>query len=154
MPSPNESQPQFESRFPELKFPEEGWKSTIPSHLLEGCDDQTKWLLEEISKNTQATNFACHAVVDVSKHLRTLNGRTYKSEKAVFEAKQEVETLKGQAKAVTPFLKPISMFAALWEYSVFRIFFIGGALFFLFVLYPWLLKMGLLELLDSYIKGG
>lgn len=154
MPPSNESQPLFESRFPELILPKNGWESNIPAHLLDGIDPQTEWLLNEISKNTQATNFACQAVVDVSKHLRTLNGRVYKGEEEAGKTKGDLETLKNQAKAVTPFLKPISMFAALWEYSAFKWFFVGGILFFLFVLYPWLLKIGLLELLDNYLKGG
>ena len=150
---PSDTSPPFESRYPELHLPEGGFQSTIPAHLLENSDPQMMWLLQEVSKNTQATEFACRGVVDMSQHLRTLNGQTNKNKMAISAAQEDVDSLKGQAKVVTPFLKPISMFAALWEYMAFKVFFVGGAAFFLLILYPWLLKIGLLDLLDSYIRG-
>lgn len=150
---PSSDPNRFESKFPELKIPEHGWESTIPKHLLENCDPQMEYLLNEVSKNTQATNFACQGVHKISNHLRELNGRVHKSATKIERSEEEIETLKNQAKAVSPFLKPISMLASLWEYPIFKYFFVGGVLFFLFVLYPYLLKIGLLELLDSFIKG-
>ncbi len=149
----NQTVTPFESRYPELKIPDNGFQSTIPAHLLEGCDDQMRWLMEEISKNTQATEFACRGAVELSQHLRALNGKTYRNEKAVGEASQAIEDLQTQAAAVGPFLKPISMFANLWSYTLFKWFFVGGILFFLFIIYPWLLKLGLMNILDSYLAG-
>ncbi len=153
MPSDDSPKPPFESRYPELKLPEYGFQSSIPSHLLDGCDDQTRWLMTEISKNTAATEFACRGVVDLSNHLRTLNGKTYRNEKAVGEAIQSIEDLQNQAKVMTPFLGPITMFAKLWDYTLFKWFFVGGIAFFLLVLYPYLLRLGLLDILDSYFKS-
>lgn len=150
---PETSTSPFESRYPELTLPPGGFKSTIPAYLLDGADDQQRWIMEEISRNSAATEFACRGAVEVSQHLRALNGKTYKNEKAVGEAREELENLKGQAKVMSPFLKPLSMFTALWDYTLFKWFFIGGIIFFLFVLYPYLLKVGLIDLLDSYIKG-
>lgn len=154
MSSQPTTQPPFESRYPELSLPPGGWKSSLPEHLLEGADPQTLFIMTELSKASQANDFACHGVVELSKHLRTLNGKTFKNERAVAEAQAGVDALSDQAKVVTPFLKPISMFASLWEYTVFKWFFIGGCVFFLFVAYPYLLKIGLLDLLDSFLKGG
>lgn len=154
MSSQPTTQPPFESRYPELSLPPGGWKSTLPEHLLEGADSQTLFIMTELSKASQANDFACHGVVELSKHLRALNGKTYRNEKAVGDAQADLDTLKDQAKVVTPFIKPLSMFASLWEYTAFRWVFFAGCAFFLLVLYPWLLRMGLLDLLDSFLKGG
>ena len=153
MSQSQQSTPPFESRYPELALPEQGWKSTIPPTLLDGADPQMSWLLQEMSKNTQATEFACRGAVELSHYLRQLNGKTYRNEKAVGEAQQDLEDLKQQARVMTPFLKPVTMFATLWEYPLFKWFFVGGIIFFLLVLYPWLLKIGLLDLMDSYFRG-
>lgn len=112
-------------------MPSEGFVSTLPPHLLENCDEQTKWLLNEISKNTQATEFACRGVVTLSEHMRGLNGKTYKNERAAAVLGDKVEALEEQAKAMTPFFRPMTQFAGLWEYRLFKwIFF--AALFFFF----------------------
>ncbi len=148
---PSESTPQFESRFPELKLPEHGWESNIPDHLLIDTDPQMEWLLKEISKNTQATNFSCQAVVDISKHLRTLNGRVAKGEQAMIEAKEGLNDLNEQAKSVSPFLKPISMFAALWEYSIFKWVFVSGLIFFVAVLYPIFLSSSFVSWMKTFL---
>lgn len=155
MPHSNDSTTApFESRFPELNVPVEGWRSNIPEHLLKDCEPQMVWLLQEVSKNTQATNFACHGVTDISRHLRGLNGKVYKNEEKLGRAKEDLETLKEQAQAVSPFLKPISMFATLWSYSIFKWFFVGGIIFFLFVLYPYYLKTASASQLFNLFLGG
>lgn len=131
------SQPPFESRVPELKIPEHGFQSTLPQHLLEGADPQTIWLLNEISKNTQATEFACRGVVELSLHLRALNGKTYKNESSNAVLKDKVEVLEAQALAVAPFYKPLAQFAALWEYRAFRYLVYAAAVFFFSYLLPY-----------------
>lgn len=127
----------YQSRYPELKMPEDGFKSSIPAHLLEGCTPQMKWLLEEVSKNTQATEFACKAVVEQNNHLRALNGKTFKNEKAIAEANEVIEGLVVQTNTFTPFLKPVKMFATLWEYRLFRWTIYAGLFFVLTYLYPY-----------------
>lgn len=116
----NQSPQQYVSSLPELSLPEGGFKSNIPSHLLAGTDKQTEWIMNEISKNTAATEFACQAAVTQNAHLRVLNGRTYKNEKAAQELREELDTLNEQAASVSPFLKPVGQFASLWQYAAFR----------------------------------
>ncbi len=106
--SPDPHSP-FESQYPELKIPSDGWKSNIPAHLLASADDQMKWLMQEMSKNTQATEFACKGVVDLSRHLRTLNGKTYRNEKGVSDLAADVETLKAAARAAAPLVNTLSI---------------------------------------------
>lgn len=137
---PSESTPPFESKFPEINPPKDGWHSNIPPHLLDGIDPQMEWLLTEMSKNTQATQFAGQGVSDISRHLRELNGRTGKNERATADIKERVESLKSQAKAVAPFIKPVMQFAALWEFRPFRWVFYAATFFFFTYLLPWYLK--------------
>jgi len=96
-----------------------------------------KWLLEEVSKNTQATEFACKAVMEQNNHLRALNGKTFKNEKAIVEVSQQVDELVAQSNTVAPFLKPVKTFATLWEYTVFRWTVYAGLFFVLTYLYPY-----------------
>ena len=127
----------YQSRYPELKLPEEGWKSNLPEHLLEGADKQTAWIMNEISKNTQATEFACRGVVEQNNHLRALNGKTFKNERALAEATTEIGTLKAQAAALLPFVRPVKMFFSLWEYRAFRWVIYAGLFFVLTYIYPY-----------------
>jgi len=120
-------------------MPPEGFVSTIPPHLLDSCDEQTKWLLNEISKNTQATEFACHGVVVLSEHMRTLNGRTFKNEKAASLLADQVGVLQEQAKTMTPFFRPMTQFAGLWEYRAFKWIFWAAVFFFFTYALPYYL---------------
>lgn len=134
-----DTEPPFESTLPELTIPSDGFKSTIPEHLLSKVGDEMKWLMQEVSKNTNATEFSCRAAVEHNRHLRTLNGRTFKNEKAMDKANDKIDALEKQAKTVTPIIKPLTFFAALWEYRAFRWIFSLGVVFLVFVLYPYYL---------------
>lgn len=147
------STPPFESRYPELTIPVGGWKSTIPAHLLDGADDQQRWIMEEISRNSAATEFACRGAVELSQHLRALNGKTYATEKGLAQAREEVNALKGQALVMTPFIKPMSMFAALWEYRAFKWVFVAGLVMFAGILYPIYLAHPFLEWVGLAVKA-
>ncbi len=143
--------PPFESRYPELSLPPGGWKSTLPEHLLIGADEQTAFIMHELSKNTQATEFACRAVLEQNAHLRSLNGKVYRNEQTIGEAQTELNALKDQASVVTPFIKPLSMFATLWEWTIFKWVFIGGIVFFLGVLYPYFLHSSFVTWLNTFL---
>lgn len=129
--------PQYQSPIPELKMPPNGFVSTIPQHLLVDIDAQMRWLLEEVSKNTAATEFACRGVVAATEHLRTLNGKTYRNEQTAASLVAELQTLKDQASTVSPFLKPVSMFATLWANRLFRWIFTLGLITLFGLIYPW-----------------
>jgi len=105
----------FVSQYPELKIPEEGFVSSLPKHLLEGADEQTKWIMNEISRNSAATEFACHGAVELSSHLRALNGKTFRNEKGLqgvrddmADLKKEVIVLQDQMKSVSPIVGTVS----------------------------------------------
>ncbi len=125
MPQPSESNPPFQSQYPELKIPVEGFKSSLPEHLLEGADRQTQWIMNEISRNSAATEFACHGAVELSSHLRALNGKTYKNEKGLSEVKdqivdlkKEVVDLKTQMRAMKPIIGPLSTIRVVFSYKI------------------------------------
>lgn len=138
--SPESLQTPYQSTVPELKMPPDGFVSNIPPHLLENCDEQTKWLLNEISKNTQATEFACHGVVKLSEHMRMLNGKTYKNERAAAILGDKVDALETQSKTMTPFFRPMTQFAGLWEYRIFKWAFWIVLFFILTYALPWYLS--------------
>lgn len=150
-----ESTPPFESRYPELSIPEHGFVSTIPPHLLEGVDEQTRWLLSEISRNTQATEFACRGVVDLSRHLRTLNGKTYKNESGLGQLTEKVKEIDEQAKLIIPLSQPVAQFINLWGYRGFRWAFYAATFFFFTYLLPYYLAHPFsLETLFNRVLGG
>lgn len=152
MPTPDPSASPFESRYPELSLPPGGFKSTIPAYLLDGADDQQRWIMEEISRNSAATEFACRGAVELSQHLRALNGKTYKTEKGLAETKADVDGLKASAAVVSPFLKPVSQFAALWEIRAFKWVFVAGMAMFVGILYPLYLQHPFMEWLSLAVK--
>lgn len=134
-PSPEPSQ--YQSSIPELSLPIDGWKSNIPPHLLDGADPQLAWIMQEISKNTQATEFACRAVVAQNQHLKALNGKTFRNEKSATILSEKVEKLEDIAEKLSPFAKPMMQFAGLWEYRVFRWVFYAALFFFFTYILPY-----------------
>lgn len=153
MPPSDDSTPPFtpKSTYQPLEKPD--FTPSIPAYLIDGMTDQDKFITENLSVLSQYVKWSVDTQMLVHQQVRATNGRLLVVESDTKKSREELENLKGQAKVMTPFLKPVTMFAALWEYTAFKWFFIGGIVFFLFVLYPYLLKVGLLELLDSYIKG-
>ena len=138
--SQQDSTPPFKSSLPELKLPPGGFSSSIPEHLLKDADPQTAWLMHEISKNTAATEFACRAAVTHNDHLRTLNGRTSKSEEGIKAVKADIEVLTDKAKTMEPLFKPISQFMNLWEYRWFRWICYAALLLFFSYLLPYYIQ--------------
>lgn len=120
-------------------MPAGGFVSSIPAHLLIDADPQMRWVMEEISKSTAANEFACRAAVTHNEHLRKLNGKTFRNEKAHEEVRAELEALKAQAAAVTPLARPFTLLAGMWDFWPLRVIFIIGALFVPAVVYPWYL---------------
>lgn len=58
------------------------------------------WLMTEMSKNSQATDFACKGAVDLSNHLRLLNGRTFRNERTAATNRDNIETINAQIAAI------------------------------------------------------
>lgn len=93
--------------------------------------------MEEVSRNSAATEFACQAAVTHNEHLRILNGRTLKNERITEAIKGEIATLKEQSGVLSPVSKALGSFAYLWENRAFKIVFILGLFVVIGVLYPW-----------------
>lgn len=125
------------STLPEITLPEGGFKSTIPEHLLANETPATQWIMKELSKNSQATEFACQAAEVHNHHLRALNGKTYKNEKVAEEVRAELIALKEQNVVLTPVSKAFGSFTYLWENKAFKVIFILGIFVIAGVLYPW-----------------
>lgn len=121
-------------------MPDGGFASNIPPHLLDGADDQTRWLMNEMSKNSQGIEWTCHGLLDTNRQVRRTNGRLLKAEAEITDLSSKMESLETQAKAMTPFFKPLSQFAALWEYRVFRWVFYIAIFFFFTYLLPYYLQ--------------
>lgn len=104
--SPESPQP-FSSQYPELRIPEGGFKSSLPAHLLEGADAQTTFIMNEISRNSAATEFACRGAVELSTHLRALNGKTFRNESGVRALEDKVDGLAAEVKQLADQMKNV-----------------------------------------------
>lgn len=120
----------------ELKLPEQGFVSSIPPSLLKDCEPQMAWLMHEVSKNTAATEFACRGAVELSSHLRTLNGKTYRSERGIEDLRAEVAqlkadnlVLKAQVLSLAPIVTTVSTTKMLLTNKVFLVV-LGAAVLF------------------------
>lgn len=134
-PSSSSEPSQYHSHIPDITLPADGWKSNIPPHLLDGAEPQLAWIMQEMSKNTQATEFACRAVVAQNQHLKALNGKTFRNEKSAALLSEKVEALEDLSNKLSPFMKPLVQFAGLWEYTPFRwVFYIAIFFFFTYIL--------------------
>ena len=138
--APSQQSQPYKSSIPAITVPPDGWKSNIPEHLLTGAEPQLSWIMHEISKNTQATEFACHGVAQLSEYLRELNGKTARTIENVAKQRDQLDELNKKAKTMEPFFKPVSQFAALWEYRVFRWVFYAAIFFFFTYLLPYYLR--------------
>lgn len=100
---PQSSKEPAKSDYPELTLPSGGFQSNIPSHLLENATKADKWLMEQISKNTQAIEWNNHATIDTNLQVRKTNGRLKDAEQQVIDLKSDVEILKTQMGNISPF---------------------------------------------------
>lgn len=119
MPS-DDSTPPFKSSIADIILPPEGFQSKIPPHLLENCDEATKWIMQEMSKSTQVSEFVLHATLEHNRHLRALNGKTFKNERGLSEIQDTVITLNEKVTLLDPLFKPTSLFLRMWDYRLFR----------------------------------
>ena len=140
MPSPNESQPQFESKssYPALEKPD--FKPNVPGFLLEGASEQDRYIIEQLSLVNQYAQWSVTTELSTHEQVLKTNGRLIRAEKDIKEAKEDLVSLKFQAKAVAPFIKPVLQFGSLWEIRPFRWVFYGFTFFFFTYLLPWYLK--------------
>lgn len=67
------------SEYPELKLPDGGFKSEIPDFLLADSSKQEIFIMENLSKLTQALEWNTKATIDLSNGLRRTNGKVYKT---------------------------------------------------------------------------
>lgn len=71
--------PQSSYNYPELDKPE--FKSSIPPHLLNNTDDQTKYVLKQLDMINQQNEWLIRAAVDTNEQVRHTNGRLKSIEK-------------------------------------------------------------------------
>ncbi len=128
---------QFKSSLPELKLPENGFQSSLPEHFLANESPAIQWMMKELSKNSQATEFACKVAVAHNEHLRQLNGKTSKNIVAIENIKTDVENLNEQANELKPVANAMTSFSNLWNSKPFKIIFLSGTFFLAGVVYPW-----------------
>lgn len=135
---PDSAEP-AKTTLPILTLPPEGFVSQLPAHLLPN-DPNMRWLMEEMSKNSQATEFSCRGVIELSQHMRVLNGRTAKAEASLTETKADLAALKARIEPVGGLVKGIGYFAYLWAFLPFRVLFSLGVLAVVLVGYPYYLS--------------
>jgi len=68
-----------ESSYPPLERPQ--FHSNIPPHLLQGVDDQTKYVIESLSLIDQQNQWLIKAAIDTNEQVRHTNGRVKNLEK-------------------------------------------------------------------------
>lgn len=152
---PSESQPPFESKssYPPLEKPE--FRPNVPAFLLEGASEQDRYIIEQLSLVNQYAQWAVTTELSTHEQVLKTNGRLIRAEKDIKEAKEDLNSLKSQAKAAAPFVKPIMQFAALWEFRPFRWMFYAATFFFFTYLLPWYLKdpWSLTKVFDAMVGG-
>lgn len=127
----SDSHSPFKSSYEPLTLPEGGFVSKIPPHLLHDCDEQTRWLMNEISRASQAIDWTCQGLVETHDQVRRTNGRLLKAESDLSEVHASVTTLNDKATVMEPIFKPLAQFMGLWQYTWFR-WICYAALFFFF----------------------
>ncbi len=117
MPQPSDSDTPL-SDYPELVIPPDGWKSNIPEHLLRDASAADRWLMEEMSKNTQATEFCVHAAVNTNDQVRRTNGRLKGAERNIIGLQQDLQEMKVQMRAMKPIIGPLSTIRVVFSYKI------------------------------------
>lgn len=152
----NESQPPFEpkSSYPALEKPD--FKPNVPSFLLEGASEQDRYIIEQLSLVNQYAQWAVTTELSTHEQVLKTNGRLLKAERDIKASKEDLESLKSQAKAAAPFLKPLSYFVTLWGFRGFRWVFYAAAFFVFTYLLPYYLQhpLDLRELFNLVLGGG
>lgn len=123
---PEESQ----SDYPQLKLPQDGWKSNIPEHLLTNAEPEIAWLMQEMSKNTQATEWNSRAALDTNNQVRKTNGRLKNAEHKVEVMEAEIISLKSQMAVVNPIVNTISTLKVVFTNKLFLVI-LGTSILFL-----------------------
>jgi hypothetical protein len=129
MAEQNNDQPP--SDYPELTIPVGGFKSNIPEHLFKDDDPQMRWLMEEMSKNTQATEFCVRAAVDTNAQVRKTNGRLKGAEQKIIDSQADIEILKKQMLSISPVINTVNSMTFLFTNKAFLVFFFMSILFLL-----------------------
>lgn len=129
MPELNNDQPS--SDYPELTIPPGGFKSNIPEHLFKDDDPQMRWLMEEMSKNTQATEFCVRALIDTNAQVRKTNGRLKSAEQKIINLQEDAEVLKKQMISINPVISTVNSITFLFTNKAFLVFFFMSILFLL-----------------------
>ena len=74
----SQSKEEQESLYTELEMPE--FDSAIPEHLLKGITDENKFVMENISMQTQYIKWLCEAAINTNHQVRKTNGRLMRVE--------------------------------------------------------------------------
>lgn len=67
--------PEDDSEIPVVAVPPGGFSSKIPSYLLEGKSEAEQYILIEVSKFSEFSNWTAKALVDTNMQVRRTNGR-------------------------------------------------------------------------------
>lgn len=67
-----------DSTYPRIELPE--FNSSIPEHLLENVSKENRFVMENLSIQTQYIKWLCQAAVDTNQQVRKTNGRLIKVE--------------------------------------------------------------------------
>ena len=103
----NEFNGEIESTYPELEKP--NVQSTIPQHLLQGTDEQTKYVLHQLSIIVQQNQWLIKSAIDTNQQVRHTNGRV----KSVEKWKNELEQHE-----IIPKMKMISKLSNFWAVAI------------------------------------
>lgn len=126
------------SDYPDISLPPGGFKPKIPTGLLANASDIDKWLIEEMSKNTQATEFACNAAISINQNVQKTNGRLKGAEAHIVDLRTEIAQLKAdnlalaaQVMSLAPIANTVATTKTLLGNKIFLIILGGFTLFLL-----------------------
>lgn len=113
---PHLSDPQSSSDYPELTLPPGGFVSKVPAPMLDGATPVDRWMMDEMSRNTQATEFCMRAAVEANALIRQTNGRLKVAEAQLADHEDDIAATKTdvgvigvQFRRIKPLLDSLTM---------------------------------------------
>lgn len=84
--------PEDYSDIPEVKLPEEGFKSEIPEALLQDCSAKDRYLYESLSEMKGYIKWSAPIVLDSNRQVRKTNGRVNQNEKDIDNLEEQIKS--------------------------------------------------------------
>lgn len=139
----NSSNPEDNSKIPQLHIPEGGFKADIPDALLQDCSEKDRYLYETLGSMKHYIDWSSKVLIDSNFESRKTNGRVLKNEADISILESQIKSWIGFKEGFVKFIKN--------RYTIITI----GFLIFvaLFPLVSWINATGgLVKFIENIIK--